>query len=139
MALERSEGFDLSALGLGVTSQPRPWVWPGVHKPERISSIFSQRDEEMNAVLLGERGRTLINDQGIKKFYEKGKLHRVDGPAIELADGTTLWFLNGKLHREDGAAIEWAGGAKEWWIDDKEVQTRTSLTIALGELKKVSF
>jgi len=27
--------------------------------------------------------------------------------------------LNGVLHRLDGPAIEWANGGKEWWVDGK--------------------
>ena len=34
------------------------------------------------------------------------QLHREDGPAVELPEGTRFWFLNGKLHREDGPAVE---------------------------------
>jgi len=37
----------------------------------------------------------LICSNGKKKWYSKGKLHREDGPAIELPDGTKQWYLNG--------------------------------------------
>jgi len=33
---------------------------------------------------------------------EQGKLHREDGPAVELDNGDKSWWVNGKLHREDG-------------------------------------
>ena len=46
-------------------------------------------------------------------YNDRGQFHRVDGPAIEYANGTKSWYLNGKLHREDGPAIEWADGDKE--------------------------
>jgi hypothetical protein len=46
-----------------------------------------------------------------------GKLHRVDGPAIERANGTKKWLLNGQRHREDGPAIEYQDGRREWWLD----------------------
>ena len=42
-----------------------------------------------------------------------------DGPAIEYASGTKVWYINGKRHREDGPAMEWAFGSKEWWINNK--------------------
>jgi hypothetical protein len=29
------------------------------------------------------------------------------------------WRLNGKLHRVDGPAIEYANGDKTWWLNDK--------------------
>ena len=47
----------------------------------------------------------------------EGKYHRIDGPAIEYADGYKEWWINGKLHRTDGPAIEWVDGYKEWWIN----------------------
>ena len=34
------------------------------------------------------------------EWYLNGELHRVDGPAVENADGTKFWFLNGKLFTE---------------------------------------
>jgi hypothetical protein len=46
-----------------------------------------------------------------------GKLHRVDGPAAEWADGTKYWCLNGVWHREDGPAYENVNGEKEWYLN----------------------
>ena len=50
---------------------------------------------------------------------EEGQLHRENGPAIEYADGTKVWYYHGKLHREDGPAIESANGSKVWFYQDK--------------------
>ena len=52
-----------------------------------------------------------------KYWYKNGKIHRLDGPAIEYVDGAKAWFQNGNLHRENGPAFEYANGNKEWWID----------------------
>ena len=60
-----------------------------------------------------------VCDSGDKRWYLNGKLHREDGPAIELANGDKEWWLNGKLHREDGPAIEYADGAKSWYLNDE--------------------
>ena len=60
-----------------------------------------------------------VDDNGTKTWYQYGKLHRVDGPAIEDADGSKHWFLNGKLHRTDGPAVEYADGSKYWFLNDK--------------------
>ena len=54
---------------------------------------------------------------GAKFWYQMGKLHRLDGPAVEYADGTKHWCQMGKLHRLDGPAIEWSDGTKEWFIE----------------------
>ena len=64
-----------------------------------------------------------INKYGDKEWIKDGtddKLHRTDGPASELSDGTKSWWVNGKRHRADGLpAIEWASGTKVWFVDGK--------------------
>ena len=47
------------------------------------------------------------------------KLHRLDGPAAEYADGDKHWYIDGKRHRLDGPASEYADGGKLWYIDDQ--------------------
>ena len=51
---------------------------------------------------------------GDKEWHQNGQQHRLDGPAIEYKDGHKVWYQNGKLHRLDGPAIEYASGHKEW-------------------------
>lgn len=55
---------------------------------------------------------------GNRHWYIHGKRHRIDGPAVEMLDGTKEWWIHGKLHREDGPAIEYGNGQKEWWLHD---------------------
>jgi len=45
-----------------------------------------------------------IYEDGTKKYYYKGKLSRLDRPAVEYSDGSKYWYLNGECHREDGPA-----------------------------------
>ena len=59
---------------------------------------------------------------GTKDWWLNGYRHREDGPSLEDADGTKAWYLNDKLHREDGPAIEDADGTKEWYLNGKQVQ-----------------
>jgi len=54
---------------------------------------------------------------GTKAWWKNGKLHRLDGPAVERANGTKAWWKNGKLHRLDGPAIERSNGDKSWYIN----------------------
>ena len=56
---------------------------------------------------------------GTKRYYLNNKLHREDGPAIILADGSKFWYKNGELHREEGPASEWNTGEKDWYLDGK--------------------
>ena len=58
-----------------------------------------------------------IYSNGSKKWYQNGKLHRLDGPAVEQFDGTKVWYQNGQLHRLDGPAVEYPNGDKSWWFD----------------------
>jgi hypothetical protein len=57
---------------------------------------------------------------GTKDWYLNGKLHREGGPAVEDANGERHWYLDGKLHREDGPAIENSDGSKFWYLNGEE-------------------
>lgn len=60
---------------------------------------------------------------GTRCWYANGKLHRIDGPAVEYSDGSTEWYSNGELHRIDGPAMEAADGYKAWWVKGKVHRT----------------
>ena len=62
-----------------------------------------------------------VFDNGTKYWRLNGKLHREDGPAVELANGSKEWYLDDNLHREDGPAVEYADGDKEWYLNGKIV------------------
>jgi hypothetical protein len=73
---------------------------------------------------------------GSKAWYVDGQRHRLDGPAIECADGYKAWYVDGQRHRLDGPAIECADGSKVWYVDDKRLSeeqfnTLTSPTLEL--------
>ncbi len=62
----------------------------------------------------------VINKSGDKLWYnELGKLHRIDGPAIEYANGNKDWFIDGQRHRTDGPAIEYIDGTEDWYLYDE--------------------
>ena len=60
---------------------------------------------------------TVENSNGTRYWYQNGKHHRLDGPAIEYSNGYKHWYQNGKRHRLNGPAIEFANGYKAWWFD----------------------
>ena len=62
---------------------------------------------------------TVDADKTIRWYSEKDQPHRLDGPAIERANGDKEWWVEGKLHRLDGPAVECANGDKEWWVKGK--------------------
>ena len=63
----------------------------------------------------------VTNANGDKVWYKDGKLHRLDGPAVDRADGAKEWYKDDKLHRLDGPAVERTNGDKLWYINDKQL------------------
>ena len=74
------------------------------------------------------------------KFYYKDRAmticHRLDGPAVEYADGSKAWYVDGKSHRLDGPAVEYADGIKVWYVDGKRLSKEqfNALTAPVLEL-----
>jgi len=67
------------------------------------------------------KSKLTIDQNGTKEWkLPSGDFHKEDGPALEYASGTKLWWINGKRHREDGPAIEYISGNKRWYINDRE-------------------
>jgi hypothetical protein len=64
---------------------------------------------------------TVDNDKTIRWYNDKDQPHRLDGPAIEYANGSKAWYQESERHRLDGPAIEKADGSKEWFIDGKSL------------------
>ena len=60
-------------------------------------------------------GPAIEHADGEKHWNFNGMLHRVDGPAVEWANGNKYWYFNGMLHRVGGPAVEYANGKKEYW------------------------
>jgi hypothetical protein len=47
-------------------------------------------------------------------------LHRTDGPAVWYKNnGIKKWYLNGKLHREDGPAWIYNNGREDYYLNGK--------------------
>lgn len=57
---------------------------------------------------------TFHANTGNKCWYHHGRLHRIDGPAVEYGNGDKSWLIHGLLHREDGPAIDWRE-VKSWY------------------------
>ena len=64
----------------------------------------------------------LITDEfGNRRWLQNGKLHRLDGPAVEDANGEKYWYQNGKCHRLDGPAVEYDNITKSWYYQGKKI------------------
>ena len=66
---------------------------------------------------------------GEKQWYQNGKRHRIDGPAIEYVNGYKAWYKNGKRHRDNGPAIIWVNDKKEYWLYNNKVTENLFLKI----------
>ena len=64
---------------------------------------------------------TVQVDDNSTSWYLDGVRHRVDGPAVEYANGTKWWLQNGQRHRADGPALEYTDGTKFWYLNGVEV------------------
>ena len=73
-------------------------LFPGTKGVDREE--FPCHPEVAKAITAGKM-RRLMESSGYKsvRVNVKGKLHRLDGPACEWANGTKEWWVNGKLHR----------------------------------------
>jgi len=58
-----------------------------------------------------------IDNEKTVRWYQNGKLHRIDGPAVEHINGDKFWYSNGRVHRTDGPAMEYANGGKYWYLN----------------------
>lgn len=70
-------------------------------------------------------------------YFENGKRHRLDRPAVECIDGTKYWFVNDKLHRLDGPAVEHADGTKQYWINDINISILKNIFNEFIILKRI--
>jgi len=61
-------------------------------------------------------GPAMIAD-GTRWWYQHGRFHRQDGPAIIHADGTREYYQDGLPHRDDGPAVEYADGGRSYYLD----------------------
>lgn len=66
-----------------------------------------------------EQPQMSVSTYGTKSWMLHGKLHRINGPAVEYPDGDKVWYLHDKRHRDGGPAVEYADGGKEWWRHGK--------------------
>lgn len=67
-------------------------------------------------------GPAVINTNGLSFWYKHGKIHRDGGPAVDWGDGDQTWYKNGVYHREDGPAIDWSK-EKAWYINGVQATT----------------
>lgn len=76
--------------------------------------------------------KTIIADRTLWRD-EDGLLHREDGPAIIMQNGTKYWYCRGYLHREDGPAIiNVFGEPPQWYLNGQNMQNFEEYVQLLG-------
>ena len=106
------------------------------------NKLGGKKEWRLNGKLHRLDGPAIEHPNGSKSWHQNGKLHRLDGPAVEWPDGTKSWYQNGKLHRLDGPAVEWSDGGKEWYINGikynkKEFQTQANIFKGFEDLARI--
>jgi len=88
-------------------------------------SGYHRWESRLNGHIHNSLGPAVIQFTQQGAIYQRAwvvnhQYHRLDGPAIEYADGTKKWYANGELHRLDGPAFECADGYEEWYVGGVE-------------------
>ena len=59
-----------------------------------------------------------VDNNGNERWYDEcGRLHRDDQPAVIFWNGCQKWYDRGLLHRIDGPACWWNADDVEYWIN----------------------
>jgi len=92
------------------------WVSNVPHFTGGYDCIRSEHDGTLVYTCVeSNRALQLDSERGLQTA--QAVLHRLDGPAVEGADGYRAWYRHGVRHRADGPAVIAADGTEEWWID----------------------
>ena len=67
---------------------------------------------------------------------EQYRPHNKDSPAVMYRNGDTLWYEHGKLHRENGPAIEYPTAGMYFYYEHGVI---TQKHIRYGEVVETSF
>jgi len=82
----------------------------------------------IDSVLSESQSHLIVAQNGdMRWFDDENRLHREDGPAFIWKAGHGIvayghaWCKRGKLHRMDGPAVEIEGKQSEWWVDGRQL------------------
>jgi len=101
-----------------------------------IDKIGTKRWRNKRGKLHRLDGPAVEFTNGTKEWHKNGLLHRLDGPAYITADGHKEWIFRDILHREDGPAIIYADGSKNWYLDGIRYKTKEDYFDALSDEAK---
>ena len=82
-----------------------------------------------NGKLHREDGPAVIRTCGSEYWYRRGQQHRDGGPAVKYVDGDMFWLQDGRLHRDDGPAVKYESGDESWWLHGKHLSSSEITTL----------
>jgi hypothetical protein len=97
----------------------------------KIQRVDGTEEWYENGKLHRMNGPAVTYSDGTKIWYQKGMMHRLDGPAIIFANGDRKWYKWGKLHCENSPACSYISGENEWWIEGKRKYVLPQIKIGL--------
>lgn len=81
---------------------------------------MDHKEYDTEDTIMDEETTKNVDDKGNISYRDtEGKLHRNDGPAAMLRDGTMMWSHHGDFHREDKPSITWEDGSQRWYYHGK--------------------
>lgn len=98
-----------------------------------ITNEWGTKEWRFNGKLHKLNGPAIEHSSGGKYWYKNGQYHRTDGPACEYPDGDKFWFINDQLHRLDGPACEYVNGDNEWYLFGEKAIRIHDQNIVVGE------
>lgn len=72
-----------------------------------------------------------VSLDGNKEWLDKGKRHRIGGPAIERTNGRNDWYFKGFLHNTEGPAWEWANGDGFYYLWSLRILSSSSILLVI--------
>lgn len=61
-----------------------------------------------------------VDPYGNRHWWKGVYRHRINGPAVEYADGTCIWIRHNVRHRDDGPAVILPDGSCKWVLSGSE-------------------
>jgi len=111
----------------GMSDEEREWAtgmhdWDGMDADGYPVAIPAETDEgpDEDFDALGDADSDVADyfgEDGIVAHYVAGRLHRTDGPALVMPDGTEEWYRDGRLHRSDGGPAVTTGDGSLYWYE----------------------
>ncbi len=84
-----------------------------------FSLIFNQETIRRNQSNSADSVCHIASNGDIVWLDNKGRFHKIGGPAIEYVNGSREYYHHGLRHNLDGPAVIHSDGYKEYWVNGK--------------------